>query len=259
MPTKLNAAERNAMVAQFKSTCNAMVGPCYFMNWDDVELAYLTPEQIAMAREVAKFTDQHNYSYKDIPFSVPSDLAEGITLPKFERASIEFDVQSTLAVMPSHNIPMLDNAHAAKLHDAADWLIRRAFEVGNLKLTLEWLMANCSSVEQMRYLFPPILWFLRKAGLDEIANKVEDVEKAPRLPALRPDVRWRLREVNRWWVARILLDDFDGIQAPDVSGINLNIALRATVKFDSPRLVTGGSLTMKPGEEPGYEWLFYKA
>lgn len=66
------------------------------------------------------------------------------------------------------------------------------------------------TIETLRYMFPGMVYILRKAGLHGIASKVETIKSVPRLPPLTHFLRERLRHLNTWFATQMLLGTFEG-------------------------------------------------
>jgi len=259
MPTKLNTAQHTAVMNAAKSFCNEAVSRPAVIDWSDFVLAYLTPEEYDAAKAVQKFVEFNGYTYRDHTTRAPPSCYGEAPLPHSfynQNVTLEFRRNYPNTIMPARHLKRLPNEHTAILERAEASIIERAFAVGNYRLTVEFLLGACASVEAMRYLFPPILHLLREADCREIANAVEEVKKAPVLPAMRPDIRWRLRAVNCWWTIRLLMDDIHtGIAPLDQS---TKVGDLGHVKLDEAVNHIHGLLEPKAGEEPGSKWALHK-
>lgn len=88
--------------------------------------------------------------------------------------------------------------------------IQLSYIVGTAKAITERLTDICTNLEQMRYLFPPVIRMLRMQHMDALANQIEDVRGAPRnLPPLDHHTKKCLRFLIQWYATQELLGGFE--------------------------------------------------
>lgn len=97
----------------------------------------------------------------------------------------------------------------------------------------EWLLRTAHHHEQIRYMFPPYLMMLRKAGLGDIANSIEEVKRPPvPLNHIMPFLmRQQIRHVLTWFAGHQLMETFDGASPARVRYEDLYVTLCGNMTF----------------------------
>jgi hypothetical protein len=101
-------------------------------------------------------------------------------------------------------------AENAKVRELFNDYMELAFVQGEGRVVLRSLLDDCSTLEQVRYLFPPVTRILRQQCFDELAGTVEEVRGMPRnVPSLNHHTKTMLRFMIQWYARQELLGYLD--------------------------------------------------
>lgn len=107
------------------------------------------------------------------------------------------------AMRPDHD-PAVKAAFHEVIHDVAMEALDRA-----TILEVCHVIINSCTHEQARYIFPPYLSILRRAGMDDIANSVEHIKRPPPPVLLAPMMRQKIRWAIQWFAMQELLGTWE--------------------------------------------------
>jgi hypothetical protein len=101
-------------------------------------------------------------------------------------------------------------ADVAALQDAVVDIIKQAMDITLLRKVTKYLFDNCETHEQIRYLFPPYMQILSKAGQPEIADKIAQIKSAPKnMPVVDFQLRSEIKYMIHWFAIQQLLGTFE--------------------------------------------------
>lgn len=175
---------------------------------------YWTPEQHAKIKEVERLCAKPDRNLNAV-FSGEVTLPDTLPLPEDFNRTVKLDFKARSdgysGLVPIVGGHMLQSAPAEAREAYQSALVETATKAYERSMW-KWLMDKrtmFSSHEEFRYVFPGYVYILRRAGLTDLASKIEEVKRAYSTSWMDAFDRQRLKYLNTWFATHMLLDTFN--------------------------------------------------
>jgi hypothetical protein len=209
----------------------------YQFDAERLALLYMTREDIEEQRDfLNKYHVEHSYATPlvttEVTFNHP--LVGTVT------GDVSLDIHRARTGVPLFwpkgylcIRPDADEATIKELNDGIAEFVQAKCDVHIYSVVLDWVK-EINHVEAMRYLFPPIVRVFRKAGLRSVADRLNEVTKAPTtMPAVPATMRKYIKYANQWAAVQEMLDNFENYYA-EWPRTHSQISLSGDIELEAP-------------------------
>lgn len=186
----------------------------YDFDTQRLALLYMTPADL---EEQKNFTDKYLVDFNYCPPTITTKVT--LTHP-LEQVTLDvpFEVMrnrnGTVIMWPRwgdlKTRPDCDQDTFMKFFTGLADFVQAKVDLYIYKQVVWFIRDKCTTIEQMRYLFPPILRVFGKAALWGHLEQIREVRKVPgTLPVITPLMRAYIKHANQWCAIQEMLDNYE--------------------------------------------------
>lgn len=194
--------------------------PAYTMSIDDVLKAYWTDEEIKMAKAVPNFVGEHCLRISGFDPCITGCVEHDLLRLHEEDAQRSVHVPFNFSAYGpqlwphDHLVAPYHCDRSKALYDGINNILHGIFEISVLGQCFDFVLDNCSTHEQARYIFPPYLALLHYAEYPEIASSIEQVKRAQPMPGGYAEMRPFFKHAIQKFAEMMLLGKPEPIPLP---------------------------------------------
>lgn len=209
---------KNAKVALFSAVeelCRQAKHKRFRFGYERLALMYWSRQEFEAVKVAKGLVDRDCFDHTGRTFQLDVEINHELMHPTMQKVIIHVNNgnEPGVCLWPRDMFDVRDEADpadVAALQDMAVDLIKQAMDLTLLRKVTKYLFDNCDTHEQIRYVFPPYMQILSKAGYDEAASNIAEIKSAPKnLPPLDTQLRSEIRYLIQWFTIQHLLGTFE--------------------------------------------------
>lgn len=210
-----------------------------YFNTRHLELFFSTPEELEIADEFRQWVQPHTIMTHNPRVEFPIQLSHpNVPLAVTKHMLVDLDYvytgvgQATFWPRNMNLRPDADEDHMNDFLTRLSWMTQQRVNIALLRQVTTWLFQTCTTYEQIRWLFTPIVPILMGMG-KEFRDIGRSIEAPKRVNMAMPEVaeRQRLKWVAEFWATHELLGTFSSEARDATPGLSYIDAVPGVVDF----------------------------